>query len=55
LAAFGHSRDDKGKYPQVVFGLLCSAEGCPVAVEVFVGNTGDPSTVAAPLDKLKTP
>ena len=54
LAAFGHSRDDKGKYPQIVFGLLCSAEGCPVAVEVFEGNTGDPNTVAAQLDKLKT-
>lgn len=53
LAAFGKSRDDKGKYPQIVFGLLCSAEGCPVAVEVFAGNTGDPSTVAAQLDKLK--
>ena len=53
LAAFGKSRDDKGKYPQIVFGLLCSAEGCPVAVEVFEGNTGDPSTVAAQLNKLK--
>jgi hypothetical protein len=53
LAAFGHSRDDKGKYPQIVFGLLCAADGCPVAVEVFEGNTGDPSTVAAQLDKLK--
>ena len=53
LAAFGKSRDDKGKYPQIVFGLLCTAEGCPVAVEVFAGNTGDPSTVAAQLDKLK--
>ena len=53
LAAFGKSRDDKGKYPQIVFGLLCSADGCPVAVEVFEGNTGDPSTVAAQLAKLK--
>jgi len=53
LAAFGKSRDDKGKYPQIVFGLLCTAEGCPVAVEVFEGNTGDPSTVAAQLAKLK--
>jgi DDE family transposase len=53
LAAFGHSRDDKGKYPQIVFGLLCTAEGCPVAVEVFEGNTADPSTLAAQLDKLK--
>lgn len=53
LAAFGKSRDDKGKYPQIIFGLLCSADGCPVAVQVFEGNTGDPSTVAAQLDKLK--
>jgi len=53
LAAFGQSRDDKGKYPQIVFGLLCTAEGCPVAVQVFEGNTGDPSTVATQLDKLK--
>jgi hypothetical protein len=53
LAAFGKSRDDKGKYPQIVFGLLCTAEGCPVAVEVFAGNTGDPSTVASQLEKLK--
>jgi transposase len=53
LAAFGKSRDDKGKYPPIVFGLLCTAEGCPVAVEVFAGNTGDPSTVAAQLEKLK--
>lgn len=53
LAAFGKSRDDKGKYPQIVFGLLCSADGCPVAVEVFAGNTADPSTVAAQWAKLK--
>ncbi|HKD75231.1 MAG TPA: IS1634 family transposase, partial [Ktedonobacterales bacterium] len=37
LAQFGHDRDGKGKL-QIVFGLLCTAEGCPVAVEVFEGN-----------------
>jgi transposase len=36
-----------------VFGLLCSIEGCPVAVEVFEGNVGDPSTLACQITKLK--
>jgi hypothetical protein len=53
LAARGHSRDGKRDDPQIVFGLLCSAEGCPVAVEVFAGNTGDPATVVQQVGKLK--
>lgn len=53
LAARGHSRDGKRDDPQIVFGLICSASGCPVAVEVFAGNTADPSTVAAQVTKLK--
>jgi hypothetical protein len=53
LAARGHSRDGKRDDPQIVFGLVCSAEGCPVAVEVFAGNTGDPATVAAQVSKLR--
>ena len=53
LAARGHSRDGKRDDPQIVFGLICSASGCPVAVEVFAGNTADPSTMAAQVDKLK--
>src|SRR5215813_4112477 len=52
LAQFGHDRDGKGKL-QIVFGLLCTAEGCPVAVEVFEGNVGDPSTLASQVSKLK--
>ena len=52
LAQFGHDRDGKGKL-QIVFGLLCTAEGCPVAVEVFEGNVGDPSTLASQINKLK--
>jgi transposase len=32
---------------------LCTAEGCPVAVEVFEGNIGDPSTLASQVAKLK--
>jgi diadenosine tetraphosphatase ApaH/serine/threonine PP2A family protein phosphatase len=47
LAARGHSRDGKRDDPQIVFGLVCTAEGCPIAVEVFKGNTADPATVAA--------
>lgn len=53
LAKLGHSRDDKSGKPQVVFGLLTSAGGCPVAVEIFEGNTGDPSTVASQVKKLR--
>ena len=53
LAARGHSRDGKRDDPQIVFGLICSAAGCPVAVEVFPGNCADPSTVAAQVVKLK--
>jgi len=54
LAARGHSRDGKRDDPQIVFGLVCTAEGCPVAVEVFPGNTADPATVAAQVTKLRT-
>ncbi|MBI3477210.1 MAG: IS1634 family transposase, partial [Acidobacteria bacterium] len=49
----GHSRDNKSGNPQIVFGLLTNSQGCPVAVEVFPGNTGDPKTVAAQVDKLR--
>ena len=54
LAARGHSRDGKRDDPQIVFGLICTAAGCPIAVEVFPGNTGDPATVAAQVCKLRT-
>ena len=53
LARYGYSRDGKKDKLQIVFGLLCAADGCPVAVEVFEGNTGDPSTLAAQVTKLK--
>jgi hypothetical protein len=53
LAARGHSRDGKRDDPQIVFGLICTAQGCPLAVEVFAGNTGDPATVAAEVAKLR--
>ena len=53
LAAFGHNRDGKRGKKQVVYGMLCSAEGCPVAVEVFAGNTGDPRTVRNQVEKVR--
>lgn len=53
LARRGYSRDDKKGSLQIVYGLLCASDGCPVAIEVFEGNTGDPDTVAAQIAKLK--
>ena len=53
LARFGYNRDRKKGKLQIVYGLLCAADGCPVAVEVFEGNTGDPKTLAAQIEKLK--
>ncbi len=53
LAQYGHSRDERRTNPQIVFGILSSAEGCPVAVGVPEGNTADPKTVAAQVAKLR--
>ena len=53
LATRGYSRDGKRGLPQIEFGLITNREGCPVGVEVFAGNTADPNTVAAQVDKLK--
>ena len=53
LARRGHSRDGKSSKLQIVFGLLCTAEGCPVAVEVFEGSTADPMTVASQVAKIR--
>src|SRR5271168_419629 len=53
LAKHGYSRDHRRDRPQLVVGLMCAADGCPVAVEVFEGNTADPSTLSAQIDKVK--
>ena len=53
LAQHGYSRDHRPDRPQIVYGLLCNREGCPVAIEVFEGNTADPTTLGAQVDKLK--
>ena len=52
LGRRGHSRDGKHDKLQIVIGLLCNREGCPVAVEVFEGNWADPRTVGVQIDKL---
>jgi len=53
LARLGYNRDGKKGKLQIVYGLLCAADGCPVAIEVFAGDTGDPRTLAAQIDKVK--
>jgi hypothetical protein len=53
LAQHGYSRDHRPDRPQIVYGLLCAADGCPVAIEVFDGNTADPTTLASQVMKLK--
>jgi len=53
LARLGHNRDGKKGKLQIVFGLLCTHKGCPVAVEVFSGDTGDPSTLEGQIRKIR--
>lgn len=53
LAKLGHNRDGKKGKLQIVFGILCTVEGCPVAVEVFSGDTGDPSTLQKGIEKIR--
>ena len=53
LARHGHSRDHRPDRPQIEFGLLTDARGCPVAVEAFPGNTADPATVETQVEKLR--
>jgi hypothetical protein len=53
LAQFGYSRDGKRGKLQIVYGLLCARDGCPVAIEVFEGSTADPMTLTSQVTKLK--
>ncbi|MGH7001540.1 MAG: IS1634 family transposase [Stellaceae bacterium] len=53
LARFGYSRDHRRDRPQLVIGLLCASDGCPVAVEVFEGNTADPATLAPQIARIR--
>jgi Transposase DDE domain len=54
LGAIGHPRDGVKGRLQIVYGLLCSPAGVPIAIEVFEGNTADPKTLSAQINKLKT-
>jgi hypothetical protein len=53
LGAIGHARDGVKGRRQLVYGLLGSTAGVPVAIEVFDGNTADPKTLGAQIAKLK--
>jgi transposase len=53
LAQFGHDRDGKHGLPIIVYGVLTDAAGCPVAIEVYPGDTGDPTTVPDQIAKLR--
>jgi hypothetical protein len=53
LAKRGYSRDGRKGTLQITYGLLCAPDGCPVAIEVFDGNTADPMTLATQVEKLK--
>jgi hypothetical protein len=53
LAKRGYSRDGRKGTLQITYGLLCAPDGCPIAIEVFEGDTADPMTLAVQIDKLK--
>jgi Transposase DDE domain len=53
LAKRGYSRDGRKGTLQIIYGLLCAPDGCPIAIEVFDGNTADPMTLASQVNKLK--
>jgi transposase len=53
LAKRGYSRDGRPELPQIVYGLLCNPEGCPIAIEVFAGNVADPKTLSAQILKVR--
>ena len=53
LMQYGHSRDGKRGRPIVVYGVMADAAGCPVAVQAYPGNTGDPVTVPDQVEKLR--
>jgi transposase len=54
LAHYGYSRDHRGDRLQIVYGLLCTRHGLPIAIEVFEGNTADPTTLKSQIEKLKS-
>ena len=53
LGEYGYNRDKKKGKTQIVFGLLCDENGCPIAVEIFKGNTKDSSTLVNQIEKVR--
>ena len=53
LAQFGYSRDGRRNKRQIVYGLLCNADGCPIAIEVIEGNVSDPTTVSSQVNRVR--
>ena len=53
LARFGHDRDGQKGRPIIVYGVMTDKEGCPISVQVYPGNTGDPKTVVDQVNKLR--
>ncbi len=54
IVSFGYNRDKKRGCKQIVIGLVCNVQGCPVCVEVFAGNTKDESTVEEKIQQLQS-
>lgn len=53
LVQYGYNRDSKKGHPQIVYGLLCNKQGCPVGIEVFPGNTADCATLSEQIEKVR--
>ncbi len=53
LVQFGHGRDKKRGFSQIIYGLLCNSAGCPVAIEVFADNTSDSATLGPQIAKIR--
>ena len=53
LGLYGYNRDKKKGKIQIVFGLLCDQNGCPIAVEIFEGNTSDSTTLKSQIEKVR--
>jgi transposase len=53
IVTYGYNRDKKRGKKQIIIGLICTKDGCPVAVEVFSGNTSDSTTVVDKIDEIK--
>ncbi len=53
LGEYGYCRDRKKGKKQIVIGLLTAADGEPLSVKVFKGNTSDPTTVSSQIEVLK--